>query len=228
MSQARVAGLVLAGGNSSRMIVNEEQTDKAWVIWQGKPLIQHVVERLRNQVDFLIVNASLNAKNRRLYEGLALQLLSDIETKLSGELSAIDNAQSSSLKQGPLAGVLAGLIHCQATGTADWLQVVPCDAPSLPNKLVEHLLGESGRRTLRDSSLPIFVPVTANRQEQPMFALLPVSITNELRDYFNAGGRSLLAFARSKAHKENYIFFEESVENNFANINSLADFEQFR
>ena len=37
--------LVLAGGRGSRM----EGRDKGWIMWQGHPLIEHVLDRLKNQ-----------------------------------------------------------------------------------------------------------------------------------------------------------------------------------
>jgi molybdopterin-guanine dinucleotide biosynthesis protein A len=226
VSQQRVAGLILAGGNSSRMIVNAEQTDKAWVCWRGKPLIQHAIEGLEKQVSFLMISSSPNAKNRLLYEGLGIKLIDDFESKLETESFTPNNQQGSTSKQGPLAGILAGLIHCQTNGSADWLQVVPCDAPNVPTTLVAQLLAGDRQSGSEESSLNIRMPIGADKREQPMFALLPIGVTSELQIYFNAGGRSLLAFAKGKISNEACVFFKESVRSNFANINSLADFEQ--
>ncbi len=224
MNSPRVAGLVLAGGTSSRMIVNAEQTDKAWVDWQGQALIKHAIQRLQDQVNFLMVNAGPTDKTRASYEGLGVVLLGDIDAKVSNESSA--DAPSTASKQGPLAGILAGLIYCQTNDLADWLQIVPCDAPNVPKNLVKQLLVKPtfGDNERFDTS--IRMPTTANNQQQPMFALLPISITKALQNYFDTGGRSLLAFAKSEQQKTAYVPMEESPQNNFANINSLADFER--
>jgi molybdopterin-guanine dinucleotide biosynthesis protein A len=228
MNSPRVAGLVLAGGTSSRMIVNSEQTDKAWVDWQGQPLIKHAIQRLQVQVDCLMVNAAPTDKSRALYEALDIVLLGDINAKIDATINNESSAdtQSSITKQGPLAGILAALIHCQTYDLVDWLQVVPCDAPNVPKNLVEQLLIKPalGDNELSDTS--IRMPTSANDQQQPMFALLPISITKALQNYFDAGGRSLLAFASGERQKTIFVPMEESAINNFANINSLADFER--
>jgi molybdenum cofactor guanylyltransferase len=224
MKPPRVAGLVLAGGTSSRMIINAEQTDKAWVDWQGQPLIKHALQRLQDQVDCLMVNAAPTDKTRALYADLGVVLLGDIDAKPNNESSA--DAHGTIPKQGPLAGILAGLIHCQTNKLADWLQVVPCDAPNVPKHLVEQLLIKPACLDNELSNTSIRMPTSASDQQQPMFALLPVSITKALQNYFEAGGRSLLAFASSESQKTIFVPMEESAINNFANINSLSDFER--
>jgi molybdenum cofactor guanylyltransferase len=219
MNKQRVAGIILAGGASSRMIVDSVQTDKAWVHWQGRPLIEHAIARLKNQVSQVLINASPSENTQTLYDGLDLKLLADV----------------SSGKQGPLAGILAGLAYCKTKGIADWLQVVPCDAPNVPETLVKQLLGldDQSNRSIR-------LPVDGNGQKQPMFALIPIGAIEELQMYFDSGRRSLLEFANglgpvSKEPNETngaqtpllskFICFDESPQSNFANVNSLADLD---
>jgi molybdenum cofactor guanylyltransferase len=225
MNPPRVAGLVLAGGNSSRMIINAVQTDKAWVDWQGQALIKHAIQRLQDQVDCLMVNAAPTDKTRALYESLGVVLLDDINAKIdTGINESPADTRSRVTKQGPLAGILAGLIHCQTNDLADWLQIVPCDAPNVPKNLVEQLLINPAFGDNERFDTSIRMPTNANDQQQPMFALLPICITKAMQKYFDAGGRSLLAFANKESQKTIFVPMEESAINNFANINSLADF----
>ena len=51
-----ICGLVLAGGQGRRM----GGVDKGLQLLQGRPLIQHVIDRLRPQVDSLLINANQN------------------------------------------------------------------------------------------------------------------------------------------------------------------------
>jgi molybdopterin-guanine dinucleotide biosynthesis protein A len=50
--------VVLAGGQGSRM----GGVDKGLQPFRGKPMVQHVVERLQGQVDELLINANRNAE----------------------------------------------------------------------------------------------------------------------------------------------------------------------
>ena len=104
----RVDGLIIAGGQSSRM-----GQFKASVNFLGQPLINHVFERLQTQVDNIFINSN------RLIPSLNLKTKM-IEDEISNY-------------QGPLAGLQAGLrqINCQ------WLQIAPCDTPFIPLDLTE-------------------------------------------------------------------------------------------
>lgn len=108
-----VAAIVLAGGRGRRM----DERDKGLVDLAGRPLAAWVIERLRPQVDEIVVSA-----NRHLdaYAAFDCPVVPDT---LPGQ-------------PGPLAGILAAGGH---TG-ADWLLVTPCDTPFLPADLVARLL----------------------------------------------------------------------------------------
>lgn len=114
MGETAVTGLILAGGRGSRM----DGRDKGWVTYRGRPLIEHVIERLRPQVENLMISA-----NRSLdaYRALGVTVIED-----DPEFGAF---------AGPLAGILAG---SRSVGDG-WLAIVPCDAPALPRDLVARL-----------------------------------------------------------------------------------------
>jgi molybdopterin-guanine dinucleotide biosynthesis protein A len=44
--------IVLAGGKGSRM----NYAEKAWMLHQGKPLLSHVVDSIRPQVDLILIS----------------------------------------------------------------------------------------------------------------------------------------------------------------------------
>jgi molybdenum cofactor guanylyltransferase len=103
----RVLGAIIAGGKSSRM-----GGDKALMVWQGKPLIVHVVERLMPQVEALAINANGDAQR---FGFLGLPAFPD-------ELHDIHT---------PLAGLHAAL-HWAALRSFDAVLTAPCDGPFLP------------------------------------------------------------------------------------------------
>lgn len=110
----RIAGLILAGGESRRM-----GTDKALVTLSGRPMIEHVIARLGPQVEALAISA--NGDPARF--GPALPVLPDARP------------------QGPLSGI-SGLIWAAAQG-ASHLVSVPCDGPIFPDDLVSRLAAEA-------------------------------------------------------------------------------------
>ena len=86
--------------------------DKGWVALAGRPLIDHVLARLRPQVDEVLINAN---RSQARYQALAPVIRDDNNDYL-----------------GPLAGMQAGL----AAARHDWVLFVPCDGPALPLDLM--------------------------------------------------------------------------------------------
>ena len=111
-----VSGLVLAGGQGSRM----GGRDKGLVSYRGRPLVDHVIERVAPQVDELMISANRNLDD---YARRGHPVLTDTLPDF----------------QGPLAGVLAGL----QAASHEWVLVVPCDMPQLPADLAARLLEAS-------------------------------------------------------------------------------------
>jgi molybdenum cofactor guanylyltransferase len=107
-----VTGLVLAGGQGSRM----GGVDKGLAPFRGRPLVEHVIARLAPQVDEILVNAN---RNPEAYAGFGHRVIAD-------EIPGF---------AGPLAGFERGLAHAAGALVA----TVPCDSPFLPADLVRRL-----------------------------------------------------------------------------------------
>ena len=112
IARSDITGAVLAGGQGARM----GGADKGLQPFRGTPLAQHALERLKPQVGSRIVNANRHLES---YRAMGVPVWPDAEGGF----------------QGPLAGILASLQHCD-TG---WLVTVPCDAPHFPHDLVARL-----------------------------------------------------------------------------------------
>lgn len=148
-----IVGLLLAGGQSRRM----GGGDKALQPLGGRPLLDHVIERLRPQVATMVLNA--NGDPAR-FAGFGLPVVPD---------SVPDFA-------GPLAGVLAGL-DWAATNRPDCELVVsvPTDAPFLPRDLVARLVA---RMQAADAELAC---AASGGQPHPVVGLWPVRLREALR-----------------------------------------------
>jgi molybdopterin-guanine dinucleotide biosynthesis protein A len=115
----KVSGIVLAGGLGRRM----GNLDKGLQLLHGKPMVQHVLERLAPQVDEIVINANQNLDR---YGAFGYRVVSD--------------------EVGGFAGPLAGL-HAGLKFVGEPLVVtVPCDSPFLPMDLVARLMRQLGEK----------------------------------------------------------------------------------
>jgi len=143
-------GLILAGGLSRRM----GGGDKTLRALGGKSILARVVERLRPQVDPVLLNA--NGPAARF--GLDLPVVPDTLAHTPG----------------PLAGILAGLDHvARHFPDARYMLSVPADCPFLPVDLAPRLL--AGLGTARAAF------AQSGRRAHPVVGLWDVELREALR-----------------------------------------------
>lgn len=164
-----ISAIILSGGQATRM----NGADKGLVTLLGKPLIQHVIERLASQVDEILINA-----NREIpkYQAFGYPVLQD---EVEGFL-------------GPLAGFSLGLQHAKY----DYMLTVPCDSPLLPFDLVKRLLS-----ALLEHKADIAV-ATSDGNTHPVFSLCKKNVLPSLRAYLESGERRVSAWQRSQNYIE--------------------------
>ena len=149
----KLVGLLLAGGQSRRM----GGGDKALRLLGGIPLLARVIERLRPQVDTLVLNA--NGDPGR-FATFGLPVVPD---------SVPDFA-------GPLAGVLAGLDWSAAhRPDCSFVVSVATDAPFLPTDLAARFI-DAVERDAGDLAC-----AASGGRSHPVFGLWPVQLRNDLR-----------------------------------------------
>lgn len=138
----RPAGVILAGGRSSRMGGGR----KALLELGGRSLIMHVRDRLQAQVGQLLISCEATDD---AFDGLGLECVPDL---LPGY-------------RGPLTGLYSALQCLADRRHGAGLVLCPCDAPFVPRDLVQTLL-DAGREKLR----PV-VAVSWRGVLQPTFSL---------------------------------------------------------
>lgn len=117
----KVAGIVLAGGKSSRM-----GTNKALMIFRGKPLVEHMCGLLR-QAECADVH-------------------------IAGEVPGYEGIRDAKCHEGP-ACVMVDLLH-RFNGIYRKILFVPVDMPLIQVKSLRHLLVQDGSVYYRDHPLP--------------------------------------------------------------------------
>ena len=160
----QVTGVILAGGRSKRM----GGGDKGLLELAGRPMLVHVVCRMRPQVEALIINA--NGDPGR-FAPLGLPVVPDT---IGGFV-------------GPLAGLLAGMRWSAANApTTRWIATAAGDAPLLPADLVAKMMraveGRPGAIALAQS----------HGELHPVIGLWPVALADDLEEQLRAGVRKVL------------------------------------
>ncbi|MBK8285818.1 MAG: molybdenum cofactor guanylyltransferase [Ahniella sp.] len=112
MAKQNITGCILAGGRGLRM----GGADKGLIAWQGKPMAQHMLERLAPQVSSVLIIANRNLDR---YQTLGVPVVSDASPGFLG----------------PIAGIRRALAQC----TRPYLVTTPCDTPEFPLDLVTRL-----------------------------------------------------------------------------------------
>lgn len=126
----RICAVIIAGGRSSRM-----GREKAFESIRGRTIIGRVMERVRPQVETVILNANGDATR---FGELALPVINDLRSEIGT----------------PLAGVHAALNYAQERGYGAVL-TVPSDTPFLPAALV---------RRLRDAAAAAAIAASGGQQ----------------------------------------------------------------
>ena len=118
METQKPAGVILAGGQSRRMGVAR----KALLELKGRPLLGHVIERLSPHLDPLMLSCESQTDE---FDSFGLQLVPDLVPRF----------------RGPLTGLYSALQVLADKGQDNGLVLCPCDAPFIPDDLVQVLIG---------------------------------------------------------------------------------------
>ncbi|MFT9000767.1 MAG: molybdenum cofactor guanylyltransferase [Acetobacter syzygii] len=145
----KVAGLVLAGGQGTRM----HHADKAFINIGNRPCIDWVITRLMEECTDIAISANGDASRFKAWNFPVIA----------------DTVQG----VGPLAGLLRGLEWAEAKGF-DLLVSVPVDTPFIPVNLVSKLQPGASYATYNGQNHPLVAlwPVT------PARALLAAQLSN--------------------------------------------------
>jgi len=142
MGARKPAGVILAGGRSSRMGVGR----KALLELNGQPLLTHVIRRLQAYLDPLMLSCDVETSD---FDSFGLPVVPDILPRF----------------RGPLTGLCSALHYLSDQGLDDGLVLCPCDAPFIPVDLVRKFL-EAGQG--KDN--PVVV-VSYQGELQPTFSM---------------------------------------------------------
>jgi len=194
-TSAEINYLILAGGRGQRMA----GADKGLMLWQGKPMIEHIMQQLGARTDNTIISAN---RNQQHYAEYAALVISDNQNNTAGDEHF----------QGPLAGLLSALEVCHS----EYLLCVPCDSPAPPQNLLSQL-----QQCMQQQNRQAAVCHDGERL-QPLFLLLSTQYRQQLSDYLQQGHRKVQDFI---ALIEPAICDFSTQRDAFRNFNSSQDMQ---
>jgi len=161
ITKQNITALILAGGKGRRL----GGQDKGLVHYQGRPLIEYVIERIQPQVENILINAN---RNQETYANYGFPVIHD-------ELSDY---------QGPLAGFATAM----KVANSSHIITMPCDGPLLPKDLVDRMLAELHNSTDLKETL---VVAHDGERLQPVYALIPIRLIDSLERFLEEGNRKI-------------------------------------
>lgn len=193
IARSTVTGLVFAGGRATRM----GGVNKALVPFRGRPLISHVVGRLKPQVRTLLLSANRDAA--------VLSALAD---------GAHVVADRTDVRPGPLAALeaAAGLIR------TEWVLTAPCDAPLLPEDLMA-CFARAQAKVLDEGRDPDAFVACAGGYFQSAFACVRAERLSEAAVFLERGEHRLRRFHEALGCEPVTFSGEEA----FTNFNTLEE-----
>ena len=196
ITRTDITGVLLCGGEGRRM----GGRDKPLELLRGLPLVDHVHARLAPQVGSILLSCNRNLERYAAW----------------GEARVVDEV--------PGLGPLGGLVSTLARVRTAWTFACPGDAPRLADDIVSRLAAAPPAQRVADAGGWAGGPVYAHdgARAQPLFLLLPTAARTSLRDYLDAGGRSVLGWL--DAINACAIDCKE-IAGSFANTNTAADLQ---
>lgn len=149
---------ILAGGKGRRF----GGQDKGLIEYQGKPLIEHLIEAFSIHTDDIIISANRNLSRYKKYN----------RTLVNDSIKTF---------AGPLAGALAACANSQN----EWLFVAPCDQPDIEHTLVNDMLA------LANSNNSKLIITNDGYRDQPLPMLLHTSLKDTIESFLNCGERKV-------------------------------------
>ncbi len=192
----KIAGIILAGGQSRRMGGRE----KSLLELEGLTQLEWVAKRLGPQVQALAINANGDASR---FQSAGLPVIADT---IGGHI-------------GPLAGVLAGMRWAQSQDAFTHIATGAADTPFIPHNFVERLTNAI------NNSSPIAM-AASNGRIHPVAALWPIDLADDLEQFLTVENeRKILVFAKRHGLNEVVFGLDSGPTGHdpFFNINTPDD-----
>jgi len=153
-----ITAVILAGGKGRRM----GGQDKGLLDFDGRLMIEILIEALQNQLLDIVINAN---RNQSKYQSYGYPVIAD-------DLKDF---------QGPLAGFASTM----AVVKSNYILTLPCDSPMLADNFAERFIETHNRE-----QAPVCVAHDGERL-QPVYALIDTGLLEDLKRFLESGERKI-------------------------------------
>lgn len=188
-----INAVILAGGQGQRVGFKQ----KGLLRYQGKVMVQILIETLSTQVADVYINANAELESYQRFTKHKKQVFTDASKGFLG----------------PLAGMQAAW-RSMAT---DWIVFVPCDNPYIPNDFVARLI-----EAYEKNPAPL-VAVDDGTRIQPLYLLMHRSMLTHLDS--TIAKRHLSVYRWLKEHSHSLADLSECCADAFTNMNNLEYYD---
>jgi len=186
-----MAGIVLAGGENRRMGV-----DKAFIKVAGRPLIEHILEALR-EVTAPVIVVTNSPEAYASYDAIVVT-------------DAFD-------KRGPLTGIYSGLLR----SPDEYNVVVACDMPFLNPRLLSHMLNIAEGNDITLPKVGEFVEPLHAVYRRELLPLIEERIKSDQRQI-----RGMFSGLRIRFVTEEEIDRFDPMRRSFVNLNTPEEYKE--
>jgi molybdenum cofactor guanylyltransferase len=160
---AKRAALILAGGKARRFqTMDAIWRDKALAELNGKPLLIHAIENVRDIVDEVFVCVNDEQRKVKYDKILNQHSVRNVEIVVDEKISHIS---------GPNVAILSGLRAVKS----DYCLTLPCDVPFLEPKVAEYMFNEA-------EDFEVVVPMWPNGRLETLIMILERQNSLEITD----------------------------------------------
>lgn len=193
---SEVAAVLLAGGLARRM----GGGDKCLRLLGGRPILAHIIERVRPQISAMVLNANGDLAR---FKAFGMPVVPDEVEGFAG----------------PLAGVLTGMAWAKANApSARWLVSIATDTPFVPQDLVARLHEATERE-----GQPLACAASGG-QSHPVIGLWSLALEGHLRTALvDEGVRKIDAW--TARHGIATVEFSTTPLDPFFNVNTPDELE---
>jgi len=196
----KATAVILAGGASKRM----NGQDKAYAIYNGKPLIEHALNSVKNFSEVIITSSRYN------YE-------SHVDWLHTSEYDHVNVIVDHEGEKGPVGGIYTGIRHAQYKNVV----VVSVDTPLVNINFFKYLLNEL-------NGYDVVVPKSEGVL-QPLCAVYSKSIESVFNTALEKGHLKIIRLLEELRVKEvdEEIWLKQGFKKNmFLNINTYENLRQ--
>lgn len=191
--------IILAGGEGKRM----HGIDKGLAQYKNTSLIESVIEKIKPQVSNIVISANRNVGQ---YKSFGYPVVTDLDLDS-------DSNQNNNIYRGPLAGIAAALPSCMN----EWVFIIACDMPLIPDTIVSQLKDSLGANNLKED-------VGNIADNKKTIAIAEVDSKLQLAILLNKNLLSSIQFSLEK----NQLKLMQWVNSNQVSVVTFSDENEFR